>query len=119
MRWDLEVDEWGRVTAFRLRTDDGAPVDNVPLPAGVQLVAVPGQPPALTLYLKEGVDIHGAIPVNVETGGSPRATVLGWLATLDPNALEQAALLSLGGFGPSSTGEGFLAALRADAEQLP
>lgn len=112
MTWRATVDEWGRCTMLEV---DGLPVA---VPAGVQLVAVPGQPPALTLYLADGVEIEGSTTIVAETAGSPRGAVLAWLASLDPNTIEKSALDAMGMMGAQSTGEAFIIALRADAETL-
>lgn len=45
-------------------------------------------------------------------------TIHDFLATIDPKDLEQAALQHLGGLGGLSTGEGFLLALKAMAEEF-
>lgn len=114
-RWSIETDEVGRVLRCEIEGVGDVAVDV----EAVQITATPAEPPSLVMYLRAGVAIEGiGIVAGVEAGSS-KQTVLAWLATLDAETLEKAALESMGMFGPSTTGEGFLTALRTEAETLP
>lgn len=109
---EIVVDGMGRVERF---TVDGADLAEAVHSVGYQ--AIPGEQPVVTAYLKAGFSASTVGLVQAVEAESMRATVMGWLATLDGDLLEQAALESLG-MG-DSTGDGFLRALRAEAETIP
>lgn len=109
---EITVDGMGRVERF---TIDGTDLAEAVHSVGYQ--AIPGEQPVVMVYLKAGFTAKTVGLVQAVEADSMRATVMAWLATIDAKTLEGAALESLG-MG-DSTGDGFLRALRAEAETLP
>lgn len=111
--WSIVTDDIGRVVECTV----GGVGDVAADVEAVGFFATPAERPAVTLYLRKGVQLAGFGVVNAVAAGSARGPILEWLATLDASTLESDALEDMG-MG-DSTGAAFLRVLRAYAEVLP